>query len=77
MSEYHLFNPYTKPSVDNRPQYLKDRDKEEDKASAEYDKEESDKIMSGILKEEDKDEFYKSPGDYEAGKLTRLINGKL
>jgi len=77
MSGFHLFNPYTQPSADNRPQYLIDRDKAEDKASADYDKKESDNIMSGILKEEDKDEFYKSPGDYEASKLTHLINGKL
>tara|TARA_S200002703_G_C3631606_1_gene193992 strand:+ start:336 stop:578 length:243 start_codon:yes stop_codon:yes gene_type:complete len=69
MSEYHLFNPYTKPVVDNRPKYLIDRDKREARESAEYDKEESDKIMSGILKKEDENEFYKSPADYEAGKL--------
>tara|TARA_R110002020_G_scaffold300073_3_gene515753 strand:- start:255 stop:611 length:357 start_codon:yes stop_codon:yes gene_type:complete len=83
-SAVHLFNPNedtpVKPPIDlrpKRPQYLIDRDREEAIASAEDDKEETEKIMKGIQKKDDEDAFYKSPIEYEGGKLFGGIIGKL
>lgn len=72
-----ILNDFTEPVVDNRPQYLKDRDREEARASAEDDRKEAQKIIQGIQKKDDEDEFYKSPIEYEGSKLFGETIGKL
>ena len=64
-----MSNPFTLPSDDDRPQYLKDRDKEEARASAQYDKDLSKKIVEDAHKETEQEDYDKNPIDYEASKL--------
>ena len=64
-----LFNPYTKPVVDNRPQYLKDRDIREAKGSVDFNKVETKRIMKTIQDRDNQERFYKNPMGYETGKL--------
>tara|TARA_R110002074_G_scaffold158786_2_gene316038 strand:- start:81 stop:401 length:321 start_codon:yes stop_codon:yes gene_type:complete len=64
-----MSNPF-KPTVDNRPQYLIDRDNEEKRASANYDKIETQKIIDDAQKETQKEDYDRSPINYEANKLS-------
>ena len=72
-----LYNPYTEPPVDNRPQYLKDRDIEEAKASVEFNKAESKRIIKNIENRDNNRKFLKNPIGYETGKKLRGIIKKL
>jgi len=64
-----MSNPFTLPPDDNRPQYLKDRDKEDARASAQYDKDLNKKIDDDAQKETEQRDYDKNPIDYEASKL--------
>jgi hypothetical protein len=64
-----MSNPFTLPPTDNRPQYLIDRDKEEARASAQYDTDLNKKIVEDAHKETEQRDYDKNPIDYEATKL--------
>lgn len=64
-----MSNPYTLPPDDNRPQYLKDQDREDAIASAKYDKEYNKKIVEDAQKETQQEDFDKDPINYEGNKL--------
>jgi|11BtaG_2_1085332.scaffolds.fasta_scaffold20913_4 hypothetical protein len=64
-----MSNPYTLPPVDNRPQYLKDRDREDAIASAKDDEELNKKIVEDAQKETQQEDFDRDPINYEGNKL--------
>ena len=63
-----MSNTY-KPVVDNRPQYLIDRDKEDEIASVKEDKELNKKIVDDAQKETEQEDYDRSPINYEGNKL--------
>lgn len=70
-----MSNPF-KPTVDNRPQYLIDRDKQDEIASVKEDKELNKKIVDDAQKETEQEDYDRSPINYEANKLSSgLITG--
>ena len=72
-----LYNPYTEPPVDNRPQYLKDRDIEEAKESVEFNKAESKRIINTIQERDNEERFAKNPVKYVGSKIVSGIIKKL
>ena len=54
---------------DNRPQYLIDRDREDEIAIAQYDKDYNKKIVEDAQKETEQEDYDRNPIDYEGNKL--------
>ena len=54
---------------DNRPQYLIDRDREDEIASVKEDKELNKKIVEDAQKETEQEDYDRNPIDYEGNKL--------
>ena len=63
-----MSNTY-KPVVNNRPQYLIDRDREDEIASVKEDKELNKKIVNDAEKETEQEDYDRDPANYEANKL--------
>jgi len=72
-----LLNDFTQPPVDNRPQYLKDRDIEEAKESVEFNKAESKRIINTIQERDNEERFAKNPVKYVGSKIVSGIIKKL
>jgi len=71
-----LLNDFTQP-VDNRPQYLKDRDIREAKESVDFNKAETKRIINNIQDRDNEERFAKNPVKYVGSKIVGGIIKKL
>jgi len=72
-----LLNDFTQPPVDNRPQYLKDRDIREARESVDFNKSETKRIINTIQERDNEERFAKNPVKYMGSKIVSGIIKKL